>query len=85
MPFFFFVELSVKMKRGEKLSFALCDRWKKRSVTQNIFGVTLLFFLETFQQQRTLLRFDPRLEGIRKKASSLYFVKRFLHAVCYEL
>ena len=34
MPFFLFS--SVKMKRGEKLSLLLCDRWKEREVLPKI-------------------------------------------------
>ena len=49
MPFFLFS--SVKMKRGEKLSLLLCDRWKEEKYYLKYYGVALLFFLLIFQQQ----------------------------------
>ena len=75
MPFFFFVELSVKMKREEKLSFALCDRWKKRSVAQNILVQHFSSFLRPSSNRGLFYASDSRLEDVRQKTSSLYFVE----------
>ena len=83
MPFFLFS--SVKMKRGEKLSLLLCDRWKEEKYYLKYYGVALLFFLRSSSNRGLFYVSDSRLEIVRQKTSSLYFVERFLHAACYEL